>query len=50
MYEKAFHIDEAQLGADHPQIATDLVNLAAQLYYEKRHEDAMASYLRAQRI
>ena len=47
LYRRALAIDEALYGPDHPDVATDLNNLAALLYTTNRLVDAEPLYRRA---
>jgi tetratricopeptide (TPR) repeat protein len=50
LMRRALKIDEANLGPDHPNVATHLNNLAALLEDTNRHAEAEPLYRRAIRI
>ena len=47
LYERALRIEEQELGANHPQIATTLRSMVGLLSYLNRHPEAMAVAKRA---
>jgi tetratricopeptide (TPR) repeat protein len=50
LYEQALEIDKSLLGATHPTVASDLSNIATQLFYLKKPEAALPLYQQAKKI
>lgn len=50
LYRTILDLDVANVGADHPQVATDLANVASQSFKRHRAEEALQLYLRAKDI
>jgi tetratricopeptide (TPR) repeat protein len=50
LWNTALAIDEARLGPEHPQVASDLSNLAAEAFYAKKYRVAIGFYQRAAAI
>jgi tetratricopeptide (TPR) repeat protein len=46
LYKRSLSISEQQLGADHPDVATSLNNLASFYYFQGRYSKAEPLYLR----
>jgi tetratricopeptide (TPR) repeat protein len=49
-YDKALQVDETALGRDHPQVAADLINAAAELCFQKHCGEAIPLFKRAANI
>lgn len=50
LYAKALQIDETILGANHPRVASDLCNVAVELYSQRKFDEALQLFERAEQI
>jgi tetratricopeptide (TPR) repeat protein len=47
LYQRALQIDEARFGRNHPKVATDLCNLAVELFSLNKYDGALSLFERA---